>query len=95
MEDADATWAESPRKMHGAGCVKLQAVAVNGTCLAALKDFVLTTSAHVIMAQELHTKGETTLVAVQWFKKHGWRALINDAEEGATAEASKGGGASW
>ena len=44
-----------------------------------LKQYLLTTDAHVVMAKEVKTSGAKTVLLQDWARRNGWKALIADA----------------
>ena len=54
-------------------------VTVNATASGSLKTFLTATSAHIVLAQEVKTSGESSERLKGWAKGAGWKALIVDA----------------
>ena len=56
-----------------------------------LKQYLLTTDAHVVMAQEVKTSGAKTVLLQDWARRNGWKALIADAIYCPEAKAHRAG----
>ena len=64
---------------------------VNATSFKSLKKYLEMTTAHVVLAQELHVLGRSAIDVSKWLKGHGWKSLIADAVQGFRPPYSSGG----
>ncbi len=76
---------EPPRQQFA-----LVAETANATGWLPLQRHLLRTSAHVVMAQEHHLRGEAVAAASSWARRNGWKSLWVEAEPGEGA-GTRGG----
>ena len=57
----------------------IRIVTVNATASGSLKSYLFATDAHIVLAQEVKTSGESSVQLKGWAKSAGWKVLVADA----------------